>query len=122
MSTRTTARSQPQRSPEVPLGAVESRSAGRTVVASVIAGAVAALVLTLVVFPGATEATITGSMLLGFGFGWALMAALSIRRTVQPQRWAIVPADRHGRRRHRPDGAQPLERDPDHVELGVAAR
>ena len=76
----------------MPLGAAESRSAGRTIVASVIAGAVAALVLTLVVFPGATEATITGSMLLGFGFGWALMAALSIRRTVQPQRWAIVPA------------------------------
>ena len=32
---------------------------------SLAAGAVTALVLTLVVFPGATEAVITGSMLLG---------------------------------------------------------
>jgi pimeloyl-ACP methyl ester carboxylesterase len=68
------------------------RPAGRTIVASVLAGAVAALVLVLVVFPGGTEATITGAMLLGFGFGWALMAALTVRRTRQPQRWAAVPA------------------------------
>ena len=73
-------------------GATERRAAGRTIVASVAAGAAAALVLTLVVFPGATEATITGALLLGFGFGWALMATLTVRRTRQPQRWAIVPA------------------------------
>ena len=42
-------------------------------------GAVTALVLALVVFPGATEAVITGSMLLGFAFGWALLAVLSTR-------------------------------------------
>ena len=48
--------------------------------------------LTLVVFPGATEATITGALLVGFGFGWALMAVLTVRRTRQPQRWAAVPA------------------------------
>ena len=62
------------------------------VAGSLAAGAVTALVLTLVVFPGATEAVITGSMLLGFGFGWALMAVLSDRMTSQPQRWAAVPA------------------------------
>ena len=48
--------------------------------------------LALVVFPGGTEARITGALLLGFGFGWALMATLTMRRTRQPQRWAVVPA------------------------------
>src|SRR4051794_5348724 len=68
------------------------RTAGRTIVASIVAGGLAALVLVLVVFPGATEATITGLLLLGFGLGWALMAFLTVRRTRQPQRWAYVPA------------------------------
>jgi pimeloyl-ACP methyl ester carboxylesterase len=57
-----------------------------------VAGAVAALLLAFVVFAGGTEATVTGSLLLGFGFGWALMATLTVRRTRQPQRWAVVPA------------------------------
>ena len=62
------------------------------VAGSLVAGALTALVLALVVFPGATEAVITGSMLLGFGLGWALMAVLSTRVTGRPQRWAAVPA------------------------------
>src|SRR4051794_6053937 len=68
------------------------RPAGRSIVASLVAGAVAALVLALVVFAGGSEPTITGALLLGFGFGWALMATLTVRRTRQPQRWAVVPA------------------------------
>jgi pimeloyl-ACP methyl ester carboxylesterase len=68
------------------------RGAGPTIVASIVAGALAALVLVIVVFPGATEAATTGLVLLGFGFGWALMAFLTVRRTRQPQRWAYVPA------------------------------
>jgi pimeloyl-ACP methyl ester carboxylesterase len=68
------------------------RTASGAVIVSVVAGAVAALVLALVVFAGGTEATITGALLLGFGFGWALMAFLSVRRTDEPQRWAVVPA------------------------------
>jgi pimeloyl-ACP methyl ester carboxylesterase len=56
------------------------------------AGAAAALVLALVVFAGASESIITGSMLLAFGLGWAMIAALSVRLTDQPQRWASVPA------------------------------
>src|SRR3954454_23048733 len=67
-------------------------SAGRNILVSLVAGALAALLLTLVVFPGATEATITGSMLLGFGLGLALVVILTPRRTSQPQRWAVVPA------------------------------
>ena len=50
-----------------------SRGAGPTIVASIAAGALAALVLVLVVLPGATEAATTGLVLLAFGFGWALM-------------------------------------------------
>jgi pimeloyl-ACP methyl ester carboxylesterase len=59
---------------------------------SIIGGIATALILTLVVFPGATESLITGSILTAFGLGWAMMAALSVRFTTQPQRWATVPA------------------------------
>ena len=92
MSTQAHPTSRPHRTSEPTRHATKSRTAGRAIVASVIAGAVAALVLALVVFAGGTEATITGSLLLGFGFGWALMATLTVRRTRQPQRWAVVPA------------------------------
>lgn len=92
MTTQIHPTSQPHRTPEPTTDATERRPAGRTIVASVVAGAVAALVLALVVFAGGTEATITGALLLGFGFGWALMATLTVRRTRQPQWWAVVPA------------------------------
>ncbi len=64
----------------------------RIIAASLAAGAAAALVLTLVVFAGGTEGVITGSVLVGFGFGWALIAVLTGRYTNRPQRWALVPA------------------------------
>lgn len=64
----------------------------RVVAGSLLAGAVFAGLLTLVVFAGAREHVITGSALLGFGAGWALLAVLSIRLTSRPQRWAFVPA------------------------------
>jgi pimeloyl-ACP methyl ester carboxylesterase len=92
MSVQTHPTSRPHHTPEPTREATFRRAAGRTIVASVVAGAVAALVLALVVFAGGTEATITGALLLGFGFGWALMATLTVRRTRQPQRWAVVPA------------------------------
>ena len=63
----------------------------RVVLGSLVVGAVSALVLTLVVFPGATEAVVTGSLLLGFGVGWAALVLVSARRTNHPQRWARVP-------------------------------
>ncbi len=69
-----------------------AHTAGRSVVASVAFGAILAVVLTLVVFPGGTEATTTGTILLAFAAGWALLVALTGRRTTQPQRWAVVPA------------------------------
>ena len=43
-------------------------------------------------FAGAAEHVITGSALLAFAFGWAMLAVLSTRLTSQPQRWALVPA------------------------------
>ena len=91
MSTQTHPVSRARLTPE-PTTAAEGRTAGRAIVGSVVAGAVVALLLALVVFAGGTEATITGALLLGFGFGWALMATLTVRRTRQPQRWAFVPA------------------------------
>lgn len=68
------------------------RSAVAVSAGSLGAGAAAALILVLVVFAGASENTITGSVLLAFGLGWAMIAALSVRLTGQPQRWASVPA------------------------------
>ncbi len=65
---------------------------GRIVAGSLAAGMTAALVLTLVVFAGGTESVITGATLLAFGFGWALIAVLTVRHTDRPQRWAVVPA------------------------------
>jgi pimeloyl-ACP methyl ester carboxylesterase len=64
----------------------------RIIAGSLVTGLVAAAVLTLVVFAGAREYAITGSALLGFALGWAMLALLSIRMTNQPQRWAFVPA------------------------------
>lgn len=71
------------------------RSRGRVglvVTASVATGLVSALVLTLVVLAGASEHVITGSALLAFAAGWAMLGALSTWKTSQPQRWAFVPA------------------------------
>jgi pimeloyl-ACP methyl ester carboxylesterase len=62
------------------------------VVGAQLAGLVAALLLVLVVFAGGTEPVIIGAALVGFGSGWALLAALTTRWTSQPQRWAYVPA------------------------------
>src|SRR4029450_13245352 len=43
-------------------------------------------------FIAAQENALTGAVLLGFAFGWALLAVLSVRFTDQPQRWAAAPA------------------------------
>jgi pimeloyl-ACP methyl ester carboxylesterase len=91
LSTQTHPRNRPYPTEPIII-ATRKRPAGGTVVASVLAGGAAAMVLTLVVFGGATEAVITGAMLLGFAFGWALLATLTVRRTRQSQRWAVVPA------------------------------
>src|SRR5215475_2672417 len=66
---------------------------GLIVVGSLAAGLTAALLLVVVVSAGgAAESVVTGSAMLAFGLGWAMLAALSVWRTDQPQRWALVPA------------------------------
>ena len=64
----------------------------RVIAGSLVAGAVMALVLVLVVLPGATESVVTGSALVAFGLGWAMIRFFSAKLTTQPQRWATVPA------------------------------
>src|SRR3954470_18258623 len=62
------------------------------VAGSLLAGLVAAVALVLGPFAGGREAVITGAILLGFPVGGTLRAALSVRFTDRPQRWAAVPA------------------------------
>jgi pimeloyl-ACP methyl ester carboxylesterase len=81
--------------PDGPTDTDQQRRSGpirRIIAASLVTGLVAAAVLTFVVFAGAREHAITGSALLGFALGWAMLAVLSARMTNQPQRWAFVPA------------------------------
>jgi pimeloyl-ACP methyl ester carboxylesterase len=65
---------------------------GRIVAGSVAAGLVAAVLLVAAPLGPATESAVTGSVLCGFALGWAMLAALSVRFTDQPQRWAYAPA------------------------------
>jgi pimeloyl-ACP methyl ester carboxylesterase len=65
---------------------------GLIVTGSLAAGLVAALALVASPFIPAKENVLTGVVLLGFAFGWALLAVLSVRFSDQPQRWAAAPA------------------------------
>ena len=56
------------------------------------AGPVIAVALVLGPAAGAQEAVITGMVLLALAASWALLAAVSILWTKQPQRWAVLPA------------------------------
>ena len=78
-------RQRPQRAGRtVPIGLI--------VAGSLTLGLLAALVLVLGPLGGAPEDVISGTALLAFAGGWALLAALSACWTRQPQRWAAVPA------------------------------
>jgi pimeloyl-ACP methyl ester carboxylesterase len=68
------------------------RRVGSVAGASLGAGLAGAAVLAVVAFPGAQEHVITGTAMLAFALGWALLAACSARWTDQPQHWAAVPA------------------------------
>jgi pimeloyl-ACP methyl ester carboxylesterase len=59
---------------------------------SLAAGLVAAVALAAAPFIPAKENVLTGVVLLGFAFGWALLGVLSLRFSDQPQRWAAAPA------------------------------
>jgi pimeloyl-ACP methyl ester carboxylesterase len=73
-------------------GSREQFQVGHAVAASLFVGLAAALLCALGLFGGAQENVIAGVVLLSFAAGWALLAALSMRLTDQPQRWALLPA------------------------------
>jgi hypothetical protein len=73
--------------PRTPRGRI-----GLIVAGSLAAGLVAALALVATPFIPAKEGVLIGVVLLGFAFGWALLAVLSVRLSDQPQRWAAAPA------------------------------
>lgn len=68
-----------------------SPSSTRVVLVALTSGLVAALLLTMLVVPGATEGVTAGAALLGFGLGWAMLRVLPTQ-TGRPHRWAVVPA------------------------------
>ncbi|CAA9498600.1 MAG: hypothetical protein AVDCRST_MAG69-1747 [uncultured Solirubrobacteraceae bacterium] len=59
---------------------------------SLAVGLVAAALLVATPFIPPTEAGVTGAVLCGLALGWAMLAALSVRFTDQPQPWAAAPA------------------------------
>ena len=65
---------------------------GRVVVGSLAAGFAAAVILPFLPVGTVDVNFSTAMVLFGWAIGWALLAALSIRFTDQPQRWAVVPA------------------------------
>jgi pimeloyl-ACP methyl ester carboxylesterase len=80
------------RPPEPGTDAPRRGRIGGIVAASLLAGVGAAAVLVLVIAAGAAEHVVTGTALLGFALGWAMLAVSSQRWTDRPQRWALVPA------------------------------
>lgn len=59
---------------------------------SLAVGLVSAVLLPFGPWPTADANSATAAVLFGFALGWALLAALSVRFTDQPQRWAVTPA------------------------------
>ncbi len=65
----------------------------KIVVLSLGAGLAAAVLLPFIIpWPTVDANFATAMVLFGFALGWALLAALSVRLSSQPQRWAYVPA------------------------------
>ncbi len=65
---------------------------GKIVALSLGVGLAAAVLLPFIPWPTVDANFATAMVLFGFAVGWALLAALSVRLTDQPQRWAYAPA------------------------------
>ena len=65
---------------------------GWVVVGALTCGFLAAVLLAAMPFVPAEQSELTGAVLCGFAFGWAMLGWLSARLTSQPQRWAWAPA------------------------------
>src|SRR4051812_21926691 len=71
---------------------VSRRSPALAILLGIAAGGVLAVMLALLTARSGSEPVVTGSVLLAFGLGWAVMAWLTTRFSSQPQRWMYVPA------------------------------
>ena len=65
---------------------------GKIVALSLGVGLAAAVLLPFIPWPTVDANFATAMVLFGFAVGWALLAALSVQWTDQPQRWAYAPA------------------------------
>jgi pimeloyl-ACP methyl ester carboxylesterase len=65
---------------------------GKIVALSLGVGLAAAVLLPFIPWPTVDANFATAMVLFGFAVGWALLAALSVRLTDQPQQWAYAPA------------------------------
>jgi hypothetical protein len=77
----------PSRPPPKPRGHI-----GWIVAGSSATGLLAAPLLVAAPLIPAEESAVTGAVLCGLALGSAMLAALSVRFTDQPQRWAVAPA------------------------------
>ena len=66
--------------------------AGWFVSGSLATGLLVGVGLVVAPFVPAEEGRVTGALLLGFSFGWSMLAILFARFTDKPQRWALAPA------------------------------
>lgn len=62
------------------------------VLGSMVVGFLAVVALVAAPVVPATESALAGAVLCGFAVGWAALVAFSTWFTVQPQRWATMPA------------------------------
>ena len=85
-------RTQRTRSNQQPPSKQPKGRLSRVVVASLTSGLLAAGVLAAMPFIPPEPSELTGAVLCGFALGWAILGALSLRFTDQPQRWAWTPA------------------------------
>lgn len=70
----------------------QGRSPVPAILVSFVVGGVLAFALAYLTAQDGSEPLVTGSVLLAFGLGWALMAWLTKRFSGQPQGWMYVPA------------------------------
>jgi pimeloyl-ACP methyl ester carboxylesterase len=78
-----------------PVSGSASRSTvpgGWVVLGALVSGLLVALALVAAPVLPAQESRVTGAVLCGFAFGWAMLVMLSVRFTAQPQQWAAAPA------------------------------
>ncbi len=78
--------------PDAPPTSPSTRNIAWVVIVSFLAAVLLAVVLVMLVVPGARENVISAAVLFAFAAGAALLGVLSARRSDQPQRWALIVA------------------------------